>query len=131
MGSLRRAVGTARGSLSAGVAGVRRRVPPLDHVIRAYVRYSANGGDRLAGSATYVAFLSFFPLVALAFAVAGFIVDAYPDVREELTKKIDEYLPGLADRLDVASIGSEKVGVGLVGLVVLVIAGVACIDALR
>ncbi|WP_462188794.1 MULTISPECIES: YihY/virulence factor BrkB family protein [unclassified Frankia] len=110
---------------------VRRKRPFLDHLIRAYSRYTADGGDRLAASATYFAFLSFFPLVALAFAVTGFVVDAYPDVQESLTRQINDYLPGLADKLDVASIGNAKVGVGIIGLAGLLLAGLAWIDALR
>ncbi|WP_322766212.1 YihY/virulence factor BrkB family protein [Frankia sp. Cr1] len=110
---------------------MRRRRPFIDHVLRAYHRYTEDGGDRLSAAATYFAFLSFFPLVALAFSIAGFVVDAYPDVRQELTKQINSYLPGLADKLDIASIGNAKVGVGLIGLVGLLLAGLAWIDALR
>jgi membrane protein len=110
---------------------VRRRQPFVDHVVRAYGRYTNDGGDRLAASVTYFAFLSFFPLVALAFSITGFVVDAYPDLQDELTSKINDYLPGLADKLDVGSIGGAKVGVGLLGLLGLVLAGLAWIDAMR
>ncbi len=110
---------------------MRRRRPFVDHFMRAYRRYTDDGGDRLAAAATYFAFLSFFPLIALAFSITGFVVDAYPDVQQELTKQINNYLPGLADKLDVASIGNAKVGVGLIGLIGLLFAGLAWIDALR
>lgn len=119
------------GVMSGAAEGVRARRPFLDHAIRAYARYTADGGDRLAAAATYFAFLSFFPLVALAFAVTGFVVDAYPDVHDSLTRQINDYLPGLADRLDVSSIGHAKVGVGVIGLLALLLAGLAWIDALR
>ncbi|WP_261556707.1 YihY/virulence factor BrkB family protein [Frankia tisae] len=110
---------------------VRAKRPFLDHIIRAYSRYTADSGDRLAASATYFAFLSFFPIIALAFAVTGFVVDAYPDVQDSLTRQINDYLPGLADKLDITSIGNAKVGVGIIGLLGLLLAGLAWIDALR
>jgi membrane protein len=117
--------------LSGAAASVRRRRPFLDHVVRAYGRYTDDGGDRLAASASYFAFLSFFPLVALAFSITGFVVDAYPDLQQKISEQIDDYLPGLADKLDVKGIAGAKVGVGLIGLAVLVLSGLAWIDALR
>ncbi|WP_250292505.1 YihY/virulence factor BrkB family protein, partial [Frankia sp. CiP1_Cm_nod1] len=117
---------------ASGVAGsVRRGRPFVDHAIRGYHRYVEDGGDRLAAAATYFAFLSFFPLVALAFSITGFVVDAYPDVQQELVNQINSYLPGMADKLDIASIGNSKVGVGLIGLAGLLLAGLAWINALR
>lgn len=100
-------------------------------MVRAYGRYTSDGGNRLAASATYFAFLSFFPIIVLMFAIIGFIVDAYPDLQEKLIDQINDYLPGLADKLDIASIGRAKVGAGLIGLAGLVLAGLAWIDALR
>jgi membrane protein len=127
----REAVRAGVGTVADTAGAVRAKRPFLDHIIRAYSRYTADGGDRLAASATYFAFLSFFPIVALAFAVTGFVVDAYPDAQDSLTKQINDYLPGLADRLDVTSIGNAKVGVGIIGLLGLLLAGLAWIDALR
>ena len=80
---------------------------------------------------TYFGFLSFFPLIALAFSVAGFVVDAYPDAQDKLTQQINSFLPGLADKLDVTTIGHAKVATGIVGLVGLLLAGLGWIDALR
>jgi membrane protein len=117
--------------VSDTAGAVRRRRPVIDHALRAYRRYTDDGGDRLSAAATYFAFLSFFPLVALAFSITGFVVDAYPDVQQELTKKINSYLPGLADKLDISTIGHAKVGAGLIGLFGLLLAGLAWIDALR
>jgi len=117
--------------VSGGVSTTRRRVPVLDHAIRAYGRYTTDGGDRLAAGVTYFAFLSFFPIIALVYAAIGFVVDAYPDAKQEIVKQINGYLPGLADKLNVANLGSAKFGVGLIGLVALLLAGVACVSALR
>ncbi|AEH11158.1 MULTISPECIES: YihY/virulence factor BrkB family protein [Protofrankia] len=121
--------GARKASDAAG--SVRRRRPFVDHAVRGYRRYAEDGGDRLAAAATYFAFLSFFPLVALAFSITGFVVDAYPNVQQGLANQINSYLPGMADKLDIASIGNSKVGVGLIGLAALLLAGLAWINALR
>ncbi|MGF7237348.1 MAG: YihY/virulence factor BrkB family protein [Frankia sp.] len=112
-------------------ARARGRWPPLDHAVRAYSRYQEDGGDRLASGVTYFGFLSFFPLVALAFSICGFVVDAYPQARVKLTDQINNYLPGLADKLNVTTIGEAKVGAGLLGIVGLLLSGLGWIDALR
>ncbi|MFD2355763.1 hypothetical protein ACFSTC_50550 [Nonomuraea ferruginea] len=56
------------------VEGWRVRRPSVDHLIKTVQRYQAQSGDRLAGGVTYFAFLSFFPLIALAFALLGYVV---------------------------------------------------------
>src|SRR6195952_964450 len=118
-------------AVQSGVTTVRERRPFLDHFIRAFSRYQSDAGDRLPASVTYFGFLSFFPLVALAFSVAGFVVDAYPDAQNKLTEQINNFLPGLADKLDVTTIGDAKVATGIVGIVGLLFAGLGWIDALR
>jgi len=122
---------TARRGITRGLSATRQRVPPLDHAIRAYGRYGDDAGDRLAASATYYAFLSFFPVVAILFAAMGFVVDSRPDLKDEVVKQINGYLPGLADKLNISNLGTLKVGIGLIGLVGLLLAGLAWISALR
>lgn len=118
-------------AVQSGVTTVRERRPFIDHFVRAFSRYQSDAGDRLAAAVTYFGFLSFFPLVALAFSVAGFVVDAYPDAQQKLTEQINSFLPGLSDKLDVATIGDAKVATGIVGLAGLLFAGLGWIDALR
>src|SRR5687768_8971989 len=48
-----------------------------------------------AGAVTYFAFLSFFPVLALAFFLVGVIAGVYPDARENVTNAIDSVLPGI------------------------------------
>ena len=104
-------------AVQSGVTTLRQRRPFLDHMIRAWSRYQGDGGDRLAAAVTYFGFLSFFPLIALCFSIAGFVVDAYPDAQNRLAEEINNFLPGLADKLDVTTIGNAKVATGLIGLV--------------
>src|SRR4051794_35912624 len=124
-------MGNPIAAAQTGVKTVRARRPFVDHMVRAFSRYQADGGDRLAASVTYFGFLSFFPLIALAFSVAGFVVDAYPDAQQKLAEEINSFLPGLSDKLDVTTIGNAKVATGIIGLAGLLFAGLGWIDALR
>ncbi|GAB3461740.1 hypothetical protein GCM10027570_47780 [Streptomonospora sediminis] len=110
---------------------VRRRRPAVDHVVRAYERYTATQGDRLAASVTYFAFLSFFPLLALAFAAVGYAAAVEPAARDYLDRAIAESLPGLAQGLPVAEIAEARTGAGILGLLGLVYAGVGALSAVR
>ena len=121
----------AREKVSGTVRHVRHRAPWLDHLIRAWSRYQSDSGDRLAASVTYFGFLSFFPIIALAFSVVGFVVDAYPSAQTDLIRQINNFLPGLSSKLNVATIGDAKVASGIIGLVGLLLSGLGWIDALR
>ena len=121
----------AREKVKQSVGTARKRAPWLDHLIRAWSRYQSDSGDRLAASVTYFGFLSFFPIIALAFSVAGFVVDAYPSAQKDLIRQINDFLPGLSDKLNVATIGHAKVATGIIGLLGLLLAGLGWIDALR
>ncbi|WP_344975821.1 YihY/virulence factor BrkB family protein [Streptosporangium fragile] len=103
----------------------------FDHLIRTFHRYQLQSGDRLAGAVTYFAFLSFFPIIALAFAVFGYFLSVRPDAITALQKAIDEYLPGLAERLPIQQIADSRASAGIIGLLGLLYAGLGAIDALR
>ncbi|MEV0159176.1 YihY/virulence factor BrkB family protein [Nonomuraea fuscirosea] len=103
----------------------------LDHLIRALRRYQAQSGDLLAGAVTYFAFLSFFPLVALSYAVLGFVVATSETTRDALQQAIEERLPGIAENLDLAGIATAREAAGIIGLLGLLYAGLGALDALR
>ncbi|GLW96191.1 YihY/virulence factor BrkB family protein [Microtetraspora sp. NBRC 16547] len=109
----------------------RVRFPWFDHLVRTIHRYQVQSASRLAGAVTYFAFLSFFPLIALAFAVLGFVLAARPDAQNTLAEAINQQLPGLADRLQISTIAQARAGAGIVGLVGLLYAGLGAVDALR
>lgn len=116
------------------LARLRLRWPWLDHVIRAYGRFDADRGDRLAASLTYYAFLSVFPLIALAFSVLGYVLagDEIAQLRFEMTLR--DNFPGLigGDRgLDVDKIVATKAQAGLLGIAGLLFAGLGWVDAIR
>ncbi|MEV4168496.1 YihY/virulence factor BrkB family protein [Nonomuraea sp. NPDC049709] len=103
----------------------------FDHLVRAAQRYQLQSGDRLAGAVTYFAFLSFFPLVALAYAVLGFVVATSDETRYALEKAIVERLPGISAQLDIKAIAKAKETAGIIGLLGLLYAGLGALDALR
>ncbi|WP_052422827.1 YihY/virulence factor BrkB family protein [Nonomuraea candida] len=103
----------------------------LDHLIRAGQRYQLQYGDRLAGAVTYFAFLSFFPLVALGYAVLGFAVATSEPTRSALEQAIAERLPGIAEQLNLKVIARAKETAGIIGLLGLLYAGLGALDALR
>jgi membrane protein len=113
------------------VAALRVRRLWIDHLIRAVQRYEGQGGDRLAGAVTYFAFLSFFPLVALSYAVLGFVVATSEKARDAMAEAIAERLPGIGAQIDFKAIGEAKAAAGIIGLLGLLYAGLGAMDALR
>ncbi|GAA1001634.1 inner membrane protein YhjD [Acrocarpospora macrocephala] len=112
----------------------RIRFAWIDHLIRTVHRYQLQSGDHLAGSVTYFAFLSFFPLISLVFALFGYVV-AFgwldPEAKKTITAAINEQLPGLADQLQIDQLADARVNAGIIGLVGLLYAGLGSVDALR
>jgi membrane protein len=118
-----------------GFSALRRRRPALDHVIRAWQRYQADDGDRLAAAVTYYGFLAFFPLIALAFSVLGFVVAHDPSVRDSIARELSQTLPGIIgngpNQINIDKIASAKAGAGVIGFLGLLYAGLGWVDALR
>ncbi|MEU3138662.1 YhjD/YihY/BrkB family envelope integrity protein [Nocardiopsis alba] len=131
---LERAKGTAaryRHLVMDGHWELRRRHAWADHLVRAYGRYSDRGGSQLAGAVTYFAFLSFFPLLALAFAVVGYLASLQVELSTYLEKALDDVLPGLSQQLPMDQIAEARVGAGVIGALGLLYAGLNSIWSLR
>lgn len=103
----------------------------IDHLIRTVRRYQNQYGDRLAGAVTYFAFLSLFPLIAVAFAVFGLVLANDDKLKKALTEAIKEQVPGIADKLDLAGLSEIWTSVGIIGIIGLLYAGLGAIDSLR
>ncbi len=116
------------------VTAARERLPPLDHAIRGYARYSADSGDRLAAAVTYFGFLSVFPLLALGFSVLGYVLAGDSQAKSDFVRTLQANFPGLIgppSGLDVNQIIAAKRSAGVIGLVGLLFAGLGWIDAMR
>jgi membrane protein len=111
----------------AVVATMRERHGWVDHLIRAKEHYDDVRGDRLAASVTYFGFLSLFPLLLLAYAVLGYLVEFFPDVRQNVTDFLEGQFPGIA----VEQISGARTTASVIGLVGLLMAGLGWVSALR
>jgi membrane protein len=116
-------------------AAAQARIPGLAHGIRMQERVSAINGSVQAGGVTYYGFLSFFPILALAFFAVGYIARVWPDAQENLEVAINEALPGLigsgSNQISLQTIQDNATTVGLIGLVGVIYAGLGWLSALR
>ncbi|MEV0751136.1 YihY/virulence factor BrkB family protein [Streptosporangium sp. NPDC050280] len=131
MTSVLERIQSARERFGRAFGAARIRWRWLDHLARTFQRYQIQSGDRLAGAISYFAFLSFFPIIALAFAVFGYFLSVRPDAIVTLQTAINQYLPGLADKLPIQQIAASRTSAGIIGLLGLLYAGLGAIDALR
>lgn len=105
-------------------AAVERQVgsrPWLDHLVRAGGRFQRQRGDFFAAGATYFTVLSLFPLLMMAFSVAGFVLVGQPQLLTELQEKVQENIPSsfgeqINTLIDQAI--DSRGTVGLIGLLV-------------
>lgn len=118
--------------IGAGVSAARERSRLLDHVVRTVLHYNEVQGTMQAGAMTYFGFLSFFPVLALAFFVVGYVGRVYPDARENLTKALESVLPALVrEGMSLQSIQNAAGTLGLLGLLGVLYAGLGWLSATR
>lgn len=114
---------------------VRERRPFLDHLIRMQEHYGAVTASQQAGAITYFAFLSFFPVLALAVFSVGLLAGVYPDAQDRLVEVIDQIIPGLVGsdegQISLADVERFQGLAGVVGLIGVLYAGLGWIGAMR
>lgn len=114
---------------------VVERVPGMSHAIRAYQHYAAQQGSMLAAAVTYYAFLSLFPLLALAFASVGLVAEVLPQAQRALDASLQSLLPGMVgdepDQISLDTIKDSAGAVAGVGLVTVAYAGLNWIAEMR
>lgn len=114
---------------------VKTRVTPwIDRAnrttaLRAFDRYRTQRGSRLAAAITYSAFLSLFPLLAVSVAVTAALLG--DSGIEHLRDRIEENVPGIADKLPLDGVVSNAATIGLVGGLLLVWTGLSWVNAAR
>src|SRR5215207_4563674 len=96
---------------------------------RAWKRYGDRRGNRLAGATSFFAFLSLFPLIVLAAAVTGRLLD--DEAVDKLKTGITENLPGIGDKIDIDRLIANAGTIGIIAGVSLLFTGLGWIDSLR
>lgn len=112
----------------------RARYRWFDHVMRAQERYQTSKGDFYAAGITYFTIFALFPLLMVAFAVAGFVLASQPDLLADVTEKIKSTVSGdlgqqLVELMDSAI--ESRTSVGIVGLATAAWAGLGWMANLR
>ncbi len=117
------------------IARLRAAHPGLDRLLSTWEHYGAHQGNQQAGGVTYFAFLSFFPILALAFFVVGWIAKVYPEARDDLLEAIGQVLPGMIGdgpgELSLSVVQENAATVGLIGLVGVLYAGLGWLSSIR
>jgi len=125
------------GKAKATLAETRRRSRFVDHVFNTLQHYGNVQGNVLAGAVTYFGFLSFFPILALAFAVVGYLSHAYPDARDSLVTAIQQVFPGIVtadgsgNTISLNQIRDAADIAGIVGFVGVLYSGLGWVSGLR
>ena len=73
---------------------LRARYAWFDHVMRAQERYRDSKGDFFAAGITYFTVFALFPLLMVAFAIAGFVLSRQPDLLADIDDKIKQTVSG-------------------------------------
>ncbi|PVG84889.1 ribonuclease BN [Nocardioides gansuensis] len=121
-------------TLKTRLTEARHRWPLLDHGVRTVEHYGNVHGSALAAAVTYFAFLSFFPILALAFAVIGFVSRAYPNADEDLVEAIEQVLPGLVggeDGISLETFQQNAPGILSVGILLALYSGLGWLSGMR
>ncbi|MDP9317570.1 MAG: YihY/virulence factor BrkB family protein [Actinomycetota bacterium] len=125
------------GKAKAVLAAARRRSRFLDHTMNTLKHYSNVQGGVLAGAVTYFGFLAFFPLLALAFAVVGYVARDFPRAEDSLVTAIQQVLPGIVtphgghNTISMDQIKNAKAAAGAIGFLGLMYSGLGWISGLR
>ncbi|MDR7251596.1 membrane protein [Nocardioides sp. BE266] len=116
------------------VAAVRERRPFVDHVVRMVEHYGSVNGNGLAAAVTYFAFLSFFPILALSFAVFGQVAKIYPDAEDTLVDAANSVLPGLVggdNGVSLDTLQSAAPGIFSIGILLTLYSGLGWLSGMR
>ncbi len=113
---------------------LRTRYKWFDHVMRAQERYQDNKGDFYAAGITYFTIFALFPLLMVAFSIAGFVLARQPDLLDDITEKIKSTVSGdlgqqLVKLMDSAI--ESRTSVGIIGLATAAWAGLGWMANLR
>ncbi|MCT2586117.1 inner membrane protein YhjD [Actinophytocola sp. S1-96] len=112
----------------------RAKRPWLDHLVRAKDAFTERYGNHYAAAITYFSVLSLFPLLMIAFAVAGFVLAGNAALLDEMKTGITEAAPsGLGSTINevVDTSIEERNTIGVLGLLAALYSGLGWMSNLR
>jgi membrane protein len=118
------------------IHALRERRPIADHAVRAYQHMNAVQGTILAGAVTYFGYLSFFPVLVIAFAVISMVAEVVPAARNGLVTAVESIFPGLIGdgqnaAINIDTFANQAAAVGFIALLGLFYSGLGWISAAR
>ncbi|MGW1889509.1 YihY/virulence factor BrkB family protein [Streptomyces sp. NPDC002004] len=99
------------------------------HAWKAYERLDEVKWTRLAAAMTFISFLSLFPLLTVAAAVAAATLGA--EGQRKLQDKLAEQVPGIADQLDIGALVANAATIGVIAAAVLLLTGISWVGSMR
>ncbi|WP_254206483.1 inner membrane protein YhjD [Nocardia alni] len=108
--------------------------PWLDHLVRAGGSYQRQRGDYYAAGITYFTVLAMFPVLMVAFAVAGFVLSRNPHLLTQLENEVIKNVPGsFGGQLTslIQDAVRSRTSVGVIGLIGAAYAGLGWMANLR
>lgn len=122
-------------SIKERIAGLRERYGWIDHVVRMQEHFGSVKAGQQAGAITYFAFLSFFPILALAFFTVGVVSTVVDGANDALRAAIESLFPGMIGsgegQLQLSDFRTFTGLAGVVGLAGVLYSGLGWISALR
>ncbi len=99
------------------------------HAWRSYERLDRVKWTRLAAAMTFISFVALFPLLTLGAAIAAATLSK--SQQNDLQDKIEDQIPGIADKLDLNSLVENAGAVGLIAGVLLLFTGMGWVNQMR
>ncbi|MER7841028.1 YihY/virulence factor BrkB family protein [Streptomyces sp. NPDC096040] len=99
------------------------------HAWRSYERLDRVKWTRLAAAMTFISFVSLFPLLTVAAAIAAATLSE--SQQHSLQNKIADQFPGISDQLDINSLAQNAGTVGLIAGAVLLFTGIGWVGQMR
>ena len=113
----------------------RERRVWLDHLALTIQQYLDAQGPANAGNITYFGFLSFFPLLAIAFATIGIISRVYPDANDSLVTALKDVFPVIIGekegQISLDTFEGAAGTAGVIGVATLLFLGLNWLSAVR
>ncbi len=125
---------TLKQRIGTRVEAARGR-PLVDHAVRVVQRYGEVKGNLQAGAMTFFGFLSFFPLMLMAFTIVGWVSKVYPQSQGDLVRLVQEVFPGIIGRdegqIRMSAIEDAAAVTGPIAFVGILYAGLGWVAAMR